>query len=218
MTTLEIKIDSNSNLYINNHWISINKNNDLEAIFIGAKIEDKIEDKNKDKKVKIIEQLDKKINRKLQAKLIDDEISKFIENDEDVYDDDDDTIQLISNYIYNPETKYINYHENNNNDEEYNEEYEEVYYDINGLADLSEHKLDLSIYEFYYFGSDANDLKYYTRIINDNPIYRISYYESLNELRLNFIGDKIKVFKIEENKETLTLTFLNIKTNITQDI
>ena len=210
----EIKIDSNSNLYINNHWISINKDNDLEANFIEFKSENN--DLDKKNNVKIVEKLDKKINRKLQAKLIDDEISKFIENDEEVFDDCDDSIQMISNYIYNPETKFINYHEENDNDDSLDNQ--EPYFDINGIAEFSENQLDLSLYEFYYFGSDSKDLKYYTRIINDNPIYRISYYESLNQLRLNIIGESIKTFEIKINKENNTLEFLKIAINQTQDI
>jgi len=207
-TPLEIKIDRNSNLYINNHWISINKNNELDGILI--------KNKSENKSLTIIEKLDTKINRKLQAKLIDEEISKFIENDEEVFDDDDD-INMISNYIYNPETKFINYHEeydsNNSNDDNI-----EPYYDINGIAEISDNILDLSNYEFYYFGLDSNDLKYYTLIINDNPIYRISYYENLNELTLNIIGDIIKRFKIIEDIENNTLSFKKINVNMTKNI
>lgn len=199
----EIKIDSNSNLYINNYWITINRNNDLEAVLIETKSVDK---EDKENKVKIVDKLNKKINRKLQAKLIDDEISKFIENDEEIYDEDDD-IQMITNYISNPETKFINYHEEYDDD---SVDDLEPYYDINGIAEFSPNLLDLSMYEFYYFGSDSNDLKYYTRIINDNPIYRISYYESKNQLRLNIIGETIKTFEIKMNKENLLLEFIRI--------
>ena len=206
---LEIKIDSNSNLYINNYWITINKNNDLEGILIETKSDDK------QNNVKIVEKLDKKINRKLQAKMIDDEISKFIDNDEEVFNDDDDSIQMISNYMYNPETKFINYHEEYDDD---SVDDSEPFYDINGIAEFSSNLLELSLYEFYYFGSDSLDLKYYTRIINDNPIYRISYYESLNQLRLNIIGESIKTFEIKINKENLTLEFLKINVNQTQNI
>jgi len=209
MTALEIKIDSNSNLYINNHWISINKNNEFEAIFIENN-ETKSDDNSvKENKVKIVEKLDKKINRKLQAKMIDDEISKFIDNDEEVFNDDEDSIQIISNYIYNPETKFINYHQEYDNEDDSVDD-EEPYFDINGIAEFSSNQLDLSCYEFYYFGSDSLDLKYYTRIVNDNPIYRISYYESSNEIKLNVIGDYIKTFQIKTNKENLTLEFLKI--------
>jgi hypothetical protein len=215
MTALEIKIDSNSNLYINNHWISINKDNNLEAVFIEFKTED--DDSDKQNKVKILEKLDKKINRKLQAKMIDDEISKFIENDEEVFDDCDDSVQMISNYIHNPETKFINYHQEDDNEDDSVDD-EEPYFDINGIADFSSNQLDLSLYEFYYFGSDSNDLRYYTRIVNDNPIYRISYYESSNEIKLNIIGESIKTFKIKTNKENNTLEFLKITINQTQDI
>lgn len=209
---LEIKIDSNSNLYINNYWITINKNNDLEAVLIETKLDDY---SVKENKVKIVEKLDKKINRKLQAKLIDDEITKFIDNDEEIFDDGDDSIQMISSYILNPETKFINYHEEYDED---SDDDSEPYYDINGIADFSSNLLDLSLYEFYYFGSDSLDLKYYTRINNDNPIYRISYYESLNQLRLNIIGESIKTFEIKINKENLTLEFLKINVNQTQNI
>lgn len=204
-TPLEIKIDRNSNLYINNHWISINKNNELDGILI--------KNKSENKSLTIIEKLDTKINRKLQAKLIDEEISKFIENDEEVFDDDDD-INMISNYIYNPETKFINYHEEYDS----NDDNIEPYYDINGIAEISDNILDLSNYEFYYFGLDSNDLKYYTLIINDNPIYRISYYENLNELTLNIIGDIIKRFKIIEDIENNTLSFKKINVNMTKNI
>jgi hypothetical protein len=213
MTTLEIKIDRNSNLYINNHWISIDKDNNLEAVFIEFKTED--DDSDKQNKVKILEKLDKKINRKLQAKLIDDEISKYKENDEEVFDDNEDDLQMIENYIYNPETKYINYYQEYEDD---SVDDEEPYFDIDGIPDFTSNMLELSNYEFYYFGSDSNDLKYYTRIINDNPIYRISYYESSNELKLNIIGDVIKTFQIEVNKETNKLLFIKTKTNLTQDI
>ena len=215
MTALEIKIDSNSNLYINNHWISITKDNNLEAIFIENNETKSDDDLVKQNKVKILEKLDKKINRKLQAKLIDDEISKFIENDEEVFNDNEEDLQMIENYIYNPETKYINYHQK---DEDDSVDDEEPYFDINGIAEFSLNQLDLSCYEFYYFGSDSNDLRYYTRIVNDNPIYRISYYESSNQIKLNIIGDYIKTFQIKTNKENLTLEFLKITINQTQDI
>ena len=44
----EIKIDSNSNLYINNYWITINRNNDLEGILIETKtIENNVDKENK---------------------------------------------------------------------------------------------------------------------------------------------------------------------------
>jgi len=207
---LEIKIDSNSNLYINNYWVTINKDNDLEGVLIETKPFDK------ENKVKIVEKLDKKINRKLQAKLIDDEITKFIDNDEEVFDDDDDSKQMISNYILNPETKFINYHDDDDSDDSFDDS--EPYFDINGIAEFSTNQLDLSMYEFYYFGSDSSDIKYYTRIINDNPIYRISYYESTNQLKLNIIGESIKTFEIKENKENLTLEFLKINVNQTQNI
>jgi len=208
---IDINIDLNSNLYINNHWISINKNNDLEAIFIKPMIGD-----NKNN-IKIVEQLDKKINRKLQAKLIDDEISKFIDidNDGEIFDDDD-SVQMITNYIYNPETKFINYHNDDydeNNEDSFNNL--EPYFDINGIPKFSLNTLELSLYEFYYFGSDLNDLKYYTHIINDNPIYRISYYESLNQIKLNIIGESIKTFEIKTNKENNTLEFIKINVNHT---
>ena len=145
MTALEIKIDSNSNLYINNHWISINKSNELEAIFIENNETKSDDDSVKENKVKIVEKLDKKINRKLQAKLIDDEITKFIENDEEVFNDDDDSIQIISNYIYNPETKFINYHQEYDNEDDSVDD-EEPYFDINGIAEFSSnqyHSLEL---------------------------------------------------------------------------
>jgi hypothetical protein len=211
MSIPEIKIDRNSNLYINNHWISIDKNNELEALLI----ENKVENTNENK-LTIIEKLDTKVNRKLQAKLIDDEISKFMENDEECFDDDED-IDMISNYIYNPETKFINYHEGYNSDDD---NYDNIvqYYDINGIVEISDNILDLSNYEFYYFGLDSNDLKYYTRIVNDNPIYRISYYENSNELSLNIIGDSIKRFKIIENKENNILRFEKINKNMAQNI
>ena len=208
MTIPEIKIDRNSNLYINNHWISINKNNELEGILIENKVE-----KTNENKLTIIDKLDTKVNRRLQAKLIDDEISKFVENDEEVFDDDED-IDMISNYIYNPETKFINYHESYDSDTDTDNDNYEPSYDINGIVEISDNILDLSNYEFYYFGLDSNDLKYYTRIINDNPIYRISYYENLNELSLNIIGDSIKRFKIIEDIENNTLRFEKINVNM----
>jgi len=206
---MDIAIDQNSNLYINNFWITINKNNDLDSVYI----EKNKDESDKEKKVTISEKLDKKVNRKLQAKLIDDEIIKYIENDEELYDDDEDDLQMIENYIHNPETKYINY-----DNDEINSDEEEPYYDINGLANYSENSLDLSNYEFYYFGSDSNDLKYYTTIINDNPFYRISYYESTNEIKLNIIGESIKTYKILFDKEINQLTFVKHNINLTQNI
>jgi hypothetical protein len=203
MTEFEVKIDLNSNLYINNYWITINKDNNLEAISIDSKF-------NMKNKVKIVEKLDEKINRKLQAKLIDDEISKYVDDDDDVFNDDEDDVQMIENYMLNPETKYINYHDDENSE---NDDLES-YYDIHGVTEYSENLLELSLYEFYYFGSDSNDLKYYTRIVNDNPIYRISFYEKNRILRLNIIGDIIKTFKIVLDKEKNTLQFIKIKMNL----
>ena len=48
MTEFEVKIDLNSNLYINNYWITINKDNNLEAISIDSKFNI---DGNKDEKI-----------------------------------------------------------------------------------------------------------------------------------------------------------------------
>ena len=128
---------------------------------------------------------------------------------------------MLENYIYNPETKYINYHQEdhtvNDSDDDLVDD-KEPYFDINGIAEFSSNQLDLSCYEFYYFGSDSNDLKYYTRIVNDNPIYRISYYESSNQIKLNIIGESIKTFQIKTNKENNTLEFLKIPINQTQNI
>jgi hypothetical protein len=210
MESLQFKIDHNSNLYINNFWISINKNNDLEGVYIEQN-DDNDNDKNdnNNKKVKIVEEIDKKINRKLQAKLIDDEIFKYKEND------DEDDIQMISNYIYNPETKYINYHQDYDQDDDDTDD-EEPYYDITGIADFTDNLLDLSIYEFYYFGLES--IKFYTSIINDNPIYRISYFEYSNEIKLNIIGDVIKTYKITFDKENNKLIFVNTKVELTNDI
>lgn len=212
MNHLQIQIDKNSNLYINSYWIAINKNSDLESVFIEKTVEKIGVEKTGVTIIEEIDNLNKKINRKLQAKLIDTEISKFIENDEEIYDDDDST-QLIENYIYNPETKYINYHQEYVDSDSDNLE---PYYDINGMANFSDVSLDLSNYEFYYFGLDSNDLKYYTRIVNDNPFYRISFYESSGEIKLNVIGDMIKTYKIVE--ENNTLRFCKTCVNLTQHV
>ena len=150
--------------------------------------------------------INQKIDRKLQAKLIEDEIDKYIREDDD--NDDEEETDMIQNYITNPETKYIDYH-NDSNNESNDETDDDIYYDINGLADISSIQLDLSNYEFYYFGTDSNDLKYYTRIINDTPFYRISYYEKSNEIKLNIIGDCIKTWKINKNEDN-SIHFLKL--------
>jgi hypothetical protein len=225
---MNINIDRNSNLYFDNFWITINKHNELEGVYIDKKSE--VNDK---KNITIIEKLDtkkinrklqakkinrklqaKKINRKLQAKMIDDEISKYIENDEEVFNDEEDDILMLENYIYNPETKYIDYHVEYDD----SEVDDEPYFEINGIVNYSDNQLDLSNYEFYYFGSDSNDLKFYTSIQNDNPFYRISYYEIANEFKLNIIGDCIKTFKFDYDKETNRLTFIKSNINLTQNI
>jgi len=207
---MNINIDRNSNLYIDNFWITINKHNELEGVYIDKKSE--VNDK---KNITIMEKLDtKKINRKLQAKMIDNEITKYIENDEEVFNDEEDDILMLDNYIYNPETKYIDYHV----DYDHSEVDDEPYFDINGIANYSDNQLELSNYEFYYFGLDSNDLKFYTSIINDNPFYRISYYEIANEFKLNIIGECIKTFKFEYDKETNRLTFIKSNINLTQNI
>jgi len=195
-----IKIDLNSNLFINDQWITINKENKLEAIKLN------VNNFHKDK-IHINNKLDS--NYALQAKIIDEKI-KLLDDDEEIDADDEDDVQLLQNYIYSPETKYTNI--NNqilyDEDNELNSQDIEPYYDITGNPELSEFELDLSLYEFYYFKTDENDLQYYTSIVNDNPIYRISYYEKDNIIKLNLIGYLIRTFKIQIDDDKINFQLI----------
>lgn len=145
----------------------------------------------------------------LKAKVINDEISKVLENDKDIFDDEDQ--MNIQNYLYNPETMYINESKENikktkdSNEIESDEDDEddeidqiesehEPYYSSYGDLPTSLVTLSNANYETYVVNSKTLNVLFNNMYQNDNPIYRITIYTN-NTIKLNIIGTKNIMFK-----------------------
>jgi len=179
-----IYIDVNSNLYIKDYWVYINKNDELDFF--------KVNNLNKSKNKKLVNKFK---TQGLKAKLIDEEIEKVIgDGDENFIDEDDEN--NVRHYVQNPETKYVEYYDDYIDDSDMNEEEKQPYFDINGNYKLIDNKkFGLSNYEVYYMNASTNMPIFYTTIKLDNPLYRISVFTN-QIIKLNIIGTKIKSFEI----------------------
>ena len=182
-----IALDNKGNLYIGNYWVYINKNDELDFLEL---------DLNKltfDKPVNV----NKVINQQFKATLIDKEIDVIL-NDEDgnnfIDEEDQNNVEF---YINNPETKYINYIEDVI---DFDDIYDTSYYMLYGDYKLATHNMDFdnANYEAYLVDTKTNATIFYTKIINDNPFYRITI-NTDNTIKLNLIGSKIKTFKLNIN-------------------
>ena len=174
-----ISIDLAGNLYIDNYWVYINKDDELDFMKI-----DNLSFENPDKVVSIK-------NQNLKARMIDDEIENVLKSGDGNNFIDEDDENNVNFYVNNPETKYVNYIEYDNNDEISNDSY----YMLNGSYKLAKnnYNFDNANYEVYF--KDINTVTFYTQIINDNAFYRITV-STDNYIKLNIIGSKIKTFKL----------------------
>jgi len=175
-----ISIDLAGNLYIDNYWVYINKDDELDFMKI-----DNLSFEKPDKVVSIK-------NQNLKARMIDDEIENVLKSGDGNNFIDEDDENNVNFYVNNPETKYVNYIEyDNDNDEISNDSY----YMLNGSYKLAKnnYNFDNANYEVYFI--DINIVTFYTQIINDNPFYRITV-STDNYIKLNIIGSKIKTFKL----------------------
>jgi len=167
-----ISIDNNSNVYIGNYWVYIDRDDNIDFLKISKKLNTK-------------ETHNKKIaNHKLKAKMIDEELEKI---DDNFYDEED--INNIQHYLSNPETKYVDHYD-------IDKDIDDAYYIINGDYNLCDHTYDNSNYEAYFIDHKTNSTIFYSQIVGDNPFYRITFYTD-NTVKLNLIGTKIKNFKLD---------------------
>jgi hypothetical protein len=196
-------LDSKGNLYIDDYWIHINRDDHLDFYKINMQTNNNFQKVSEEIKLK---------EDPLQIKVIENEIEeikkKYNDDDNDLEFGESEVLQLAK-YIYNPELKYVkeNNHEdivNNEEDEEnekenYEDDSYEPYIQISGDFNLNNNDFELSNYEVYMVDSN-NNLLSYTEIQNDNPIYRITV-SSDNKMQLNIIGTKIITYKILESND-----------------
>ena len=178
-TTDIISIDSTGNLYIHDYWVYITKEDELGFIKI-----DKINFTKPD-------EINNIKNQKFKAKMIDDEIDNVLNSGDGNNFIDEDDENNVNFYLNNPETKYINYIDYNEDDKTI-----DSYYILNGDYTLAQnnYNFDNANYEVYCIDNN-NTVTFYTQIINDNPFYRITI-SSDYSIKLNIIGTKIKTFKL----------------------
>jgi hypothetical protein len=200
-------LDSKGNLYIDDYWIHINRDDHLDFYKVNMVTNNNFQKVSEEIKLK---------EDPLQIKVIETEIEeikkKYNDDDNDQEFGESEVFQLAK-YIYNPELKYVkeNNHDNNVKDEENegNEENEkdnyedddsyEPYIQISGDFNLNNNDFAISNYEVYMVDSN-NNLLSYTEIQNDNPLYRITV-SSDNKMQLNIIGTKIITYKILESND-----------------
>ena len=192
-----IYIDVNSNLYIKNFWVYIDKDDNIDFFEINNLHE--LETKKYINKIK---------TQGLKGKLIDEELDKIIgDGNNDFIDEDDEN--NVRHYIHNPETKCIEYYDSYYDDPDLNEEDKQPYFEITGNCNLIDNKeFGLSNYEVYYINENTNTPIFYTTVRRDNPMYRISIYTN-NTIKLNIIGTKIKTFEITINNKLITSKLIN---------
>ncbi len=201
----KFSVDNNGNLYFDDYWMYINKDDNIDFFKVNNKIISKVSTDIKDK-----EEL-------LQIKMIESEIEdlkkKF--NDEDnAYDFNEEDVLHFKKYIYNPELKFvkekhqskeeqIKYQLNhddiveNDDDDDVNDN--EPYIQIHGDFNLNNNNFDdIANYEVYAIMND--NLVSYTELVYDNPLYRISIIVKNNklQLQLNIIGTKTITYDIEK--------------------
>ena len=206
-------VDNNGNLYFDNYWLYINKDDNIDFLKVNNKIISKVSIDIKDKE------------EPLQIKMIESEIEELKDKFNDIdnaYDFTEDDVIHFKKYIYNPELKYVkekhqskeeqikyqlNHDDINMDDDEddinQNNEYE-PYIQIHGDFNLNNNNFDdIANYEVYLI--DNNNLVSYTELVYDTPIYRINILVNNNkfQLQLNIIGTKTITYDIEniKNKE-----------------
>lgn len=189
-----ISIDVNGNLYINNYWVFINKDDEIDFL----KIKDltfnisKV-DENNTKKL---------TNQLLKAKMIEDELDNIINSgDGNNYIDEEDQ-NNVQFYIHNPEAKYVNYYDINN------DEFRDSYYILSGEYKLANNNFDNANYEVFFIDSKLKTPIFYTQIVNDSPFYRITVFTD-NTIKLNLIGTKIKTFIISIENDNINAKIIN---------
>ncbi len=206
-------VDNNGNLYFDNYWLYINKDNHIDLFKVNNNIISKVSTEIKEK-----EEL-------LQIKMIESEIEdlkkKF--NDEDnAYEFTEEDVLHFKKYIYNPELKFvkekhqskeeqIKYQLNHDDiieEDEDETKINEPYIVISGDFNLNNNNFDdISNYEVYVI--DNNNLVAYTELVNDNPLYRINILvNSKIQLQLNIIGTKTITYdieKIDDNEENIPM-------------
>jgi hypothetical protein len=207
----QFSVDNNGNLYFNNYWLYINKDDNIDFFKVNNEIISKVSTDIKDK-----EEL-------LQIKMIETEIedlkNKFNDID-NAYDFTEEDVLHFKKYIYNPELKFVKEkhqskeeqikHQLNHDDINMDDDIDDIdetnvnepYIAINGDFNLNNNNFDdVANYEVYVVMND--NLISYTELINDNPLYRISIIVKLNklQLQLNIIGTKTITYEIEEIKE-----------------
>jgi len=207
----QFSVDNNGNLYFNNYWLYINKDDNIDFFKVNNEIISKVSTDIKDK-----EEL-------LQIKMIETEIedlkNKFNDID-NAYDFTEEDVLHFKKYIFNPELKFVKEkhqskeeqikHQLNHDDINMDDDIDDIdetnvnepYIAINGDFNLNNNNFDdVANYEVYVVMND--NLISYTELINDNPLYRISIIVKLNklQLQLNIIGTKTITYEIEEIKE-----------------
>lgn len=202
-------LDSKGNLYIDDFWIHINREDHIDFYKIKMQSNNNFQKVSEEIKLK---------EDPLQIKVIENEIEeikkKYNDDDNDIEFGESEVLQLAK-YIYNPELKYVkeNNHEDINNgdndgndgndgndeDDDNNDDSCEPDIKISGDFNLNNNDFDISNYEVYIVDSN-NNLLSYTEIQNDNPIYRITV-SSDKKMQLNIIGTKIITYKILESND-----------------
>lgn len=202
-------LDSKGNLYIDDYWVHINREDQLDFYKINLKTNNNFQKVSEEIKLK---------EDPLQIKVIENEIEeikkKYNDDDNDLEFGESEVLQLAK-YIYNPELKYVkeNNHEDieEENDDEDDDDTYEPYITISGDFNLNNNDYDISNYEVYMVDSN-NNLLSYTEIQNDNPLYRITV-STGNKMQLNIIGTKIITYKILESDDInkpIKLEIINI--------
>jgi hypothetical protein len=219
-------VDNNGNLYFDNFWLYINKEDNIDFF--------KVNNKNNNQ---IISKVSTEIKEKeeiLQIKMIESEIEELKDKFNDVdnaYDFTEHDVLHFKKYIYNPELKFvkekhqskeeqIKYQlnhddivEDNEDDEIYENNDYQPYISIHGDFNLNNNNFDdISNYEVYLISN--NNLVSYTELVYDNPLYRISILNNNNkiQLQLNIIGTKTITYDIENiEKEIVEDKPFNLK-------
>ena len=214
-------VDNNGNLYFDNYWLYINKDNNIDFFKVNNNIISKVSTEIKDK-----EEI-------LQIKMIESEIedlkNKFNDID-NAYEFTEEDVLHFNKYICNPELKFVKEkhqvskeeqikHQLNHDDiieeDEDDTNINEPYIVISGDFNLNNNNFDdISNYEVYVI--ENNNLVAYTEIVNDNPLYRISIVVNSNiQLQLNIIGTKTITYDIEKIEDNVDMP-IKLKVNCIQ--
>jgi hypothetical protein len=203
----QFSVDNNGNLYFNNYWLYINKNDHIDFLKVNNEIISKVSTDIKDR-----EEI-------LQIKMIESEIEdlkkKF--NDEDnAYDFNEEDALHLKKYIYNPELKFVKEkHQSKEEQIKYQLNHDDIdmenlndmnddlndcepYIQIHGDFNLNNNNFDdIANYEVYAINN--NNLVSYTELVFDNPLYRISIIVNNDKIRLqlNIIGTKTITYDID---------------------